>query len=265
MQNFLLFGTLVNVLTVLVGSSVGLGVRCLTHGRGLGERSKRVYDAVFVALGLAVLLIGIGGAIEGAVNGRIISALPEESVTAGLSTEKTLAIILSMVVGTVIGEVIDLDRQMNRLGDKLQTSLKGRGGQISQAFVSSSLLFCVGSMTIVGAMQSGISGDQTLLITKSVMDLISSMVFAVTMGVGVVFSVIFVLVYQGAITLLAWWLGPFLSGNVITCMSTVGSLVIIALGLNLMGVSKFKIMNFVPAIFLPIAFVPLVDFIASLI
>ncbi|MBE6584845.1 MAG: DUF554 domain-containing protein [Ruminococcaceae bacterium] len=260
-----MFGTLVNVLTVLIGSSVGLGIRCLTHGKSLGERSKRIFDAVFAALGLAVLLIGVGGAIKGSVNSQIITALPEGTSVSAISTEKTLAIILSMVVGVIIGELIDLDKQMNRLGEQIQKSLKGRGGEVANAFVSASLLFCVGSMTIVGAMQSGISGDHTLLITKSIMDLISSMVFALTMGVGVVFSVVFVFVYQGGITLLAWWLGPFLSGDVITCIGSVGSLVIIALGLNLMGLSKFKIMNFVPAIFLPIGFVPLVDWISTLI
>ena len=176
-----------------------------------------------------------------------------------ISGQRTLAIILSMVVGVIIGELIDIDKQLNKLGDKIQALTKGKGGNISEGFVSASLLFCVGSMTIVGAMESGISGDHTLLVTKSVMDLISAIIFSLTMGVGVMFSAVFVLVYQGAITLLASELGHFLSNDVITCMGSVGSLLIIALGLNLVCKTKIKIMNLSPAMFLPIAFVPLLD------
>ena len=143
--------------------------------------------------------------------------------------------------------------------------MKGKGGNVAEGFVSASLLFCVGSMTVVGSMNSGISGDHTLLITKSVMDLISSMIFASTMGVGVLFSALFVLVYQGSITLIAAGVGQFLSGDVVTCMTTVGSLLIIALGLNLLGVTKLKIMNYLPAMLLPIGLIPLWDFVAGLV
>lgn len=260
MGGFVLFGTVFNVITVLIGTAIGVGVRCLTHGKALGGRSKRIFDAIFVGLGLGVLLVGIGGAIKGAVNGQILSAFKEGTVSfESISGERTLAIILSMVFGVIIGELFDLDKQMNKLGDKIQNAMKGRGGNVAQAFVSASLLFCVGSMTIVGAMESGISGDHTLLVTKSIMDLISAVIFTVTMGVGVGFSAVFVLVYQGAITLLAMWLGPFLSNDVITCMGSVGSLLIIALGLNLMGATKIKIMNFVPAMFMPIWIIPILD------
>ncbi len=266
MQDFILFGTLLNVLTVIVGSLVGLGVRRLGLAKKLGGRGKRYSDAVFTALGLCVILIGIGGAIGGSVNSRIISAFPEGSVEfSEIFTERTLVIILSMVVGVIVGEFIDLDRRLNSLGGKLEALMKGRGGNVSQGFVSASLLFCVGSMTVVGSMNSGISGDHTLLVTKSVMDLISSMIFASTMGIGVLFSAAFVLVYQGAITLLAYAIGPFLSGDVITCMTSVGSLLIIALGLNILGVTKLKIMNYLPAMFLPIGLIPLWDLAASLI
>ena len=264
MENFVLFGTLFNVLTVIVGSSLGLLARRLgLAGKG-GERAERISDAVFTGLGLCVLLIGIGGAIEGSVNSRIISALSSEGVEiSGLPTERTLVIIISVVIGALIGTLLDLDRRVNSLGDKLETAMKGKGGRISEGFVSASLLFCVGSMTVVGSMNSGISGDHTLLVTKSIMDLISSMIFASTMGIGVLFSAAFVLVYQGTITLLAWWVGPFLSADVITCMSTVGSLLIIALGLNRRSSTTIKIMNYLPAMFLPIGLIPLWDFIAS--
>ncbi len=266
MQDHILFGTILNVVTVIVGSLVGLGVRRLGLAKKLGGKSKRFSDAVFSGLGLCVILIGIGGAVGGSVNSQIISAFPQGSVEfSEIYTERTLIIILSMVIGVVLGELVDIDRRLTSLGNKLETAMKGKGGNISQGFVSASLLFCVGSMTVVGSMNSGISGDHTLLITKSVMDLISSVIFASTMGVGVLFSALFVLVYQGAITLLSACIGPFLSGDVITCMTAVGSLLIIALGLNILGVTKLKIMNFLPAMFLPIGLIPLWDFAASLI
>ncbi len=262
MQDFILFGTLLNVLTVTVGSLIGLGVRRLGLAKRLGGKGKRFSDAVFSALGLSVILVGIGGAITGSVNGQIISAFPEGSVEfSDIYTERTLIIILSMVIGVLLGELIDIDRRISSLGGKLELLMKGKGGNVAEGFVSASLLFCVGSMTVVGSMNSGISGDHTLLITKSVMDLISSMIFASTMGVGVLFSALFVLVYQGSITLLSAGLGQFLSGDVITCMTAVGSLLIIALGFNILGVTKLKIMNYLPAMLLPIGLIPLWDLI----
>lgn len=266
MQDFILFGTFFNVLTVFIGSSIGLGARKLGLSKWLGDKGERFSDAVFKGLGLCVILIGLGGAIQGAVNSQIISAFPQGSVElTDIFTERTLVIIISMVLGALVGELIDIDRRVTSLGDKIQSLMKGKGGNISQGFVSASLLFCVGSMTIVGSLNSGISGDHSLLITKSIMDLISSIIFASTMGVGVMFSTAFVLVYQGTITLLAAWLGPFLSGDVITCMTAVGSLLIIALGFNILGATKIKIMNYIPAMFLPIGLIPLVDLVAPLI
>ncbi len=266
MQDFVLFGTLLNVVTVVIGSLAGLGVRKLGHGKGFGGKGKRFSDAVFSALALCVILIGIGGAIAGSVNSQIISAFPQGSVEfSDISTERTLIIIISMVIGVLFGELVDIDKRINSLGTRLEDMMRGKGGNVAEGFVSSSLLFCVGSMTVVGCMNSGISGDHSLLVTKSVMDLISSMIFASTMGVGVLFSAAFVLIYQGAITLIAAAAGPFLSGDVITCMTSVGSLLIIALGLNLLGVTKIKIMNYLPAMFLPIGLIPIWDLIAGLI
>ena len=262
MEDFVLFGTLLNVLTVIIGSLLGLGIRKLGLAGKLGDKGKRFSDAVFTALGLCVILIGIGGAITGAVNSQINSAIADLGTgELALPTERTLVIIISMVLGVLLGELIDIDKRVNALGRKLEESMRGKGGNIAEGFVSASLLFCVGSMTVVGSMNSGISGDHTLLITKSIMDLISSMIFASTMGVGVLFSAIFVLVYQGAITLIASGVGPFLSVDVITCITSVGSLLIIALGLNMIGVTKIKIMNYLPALFLPIGLIPLWDLI----
>lgn len=266
MEDFVLFGTLVNVLLVVIGSLIGLLVRRLARVKRVADASgeakvsfgKRASDAIFAGLGLCVLLIGIGGAIKGAVNSQISDALSGSGVIlADISGEKTIVIIISMVLGVIVGELIDIDRHLNRLGDRLQSLTKGRGGNVAEGFVSASLLFCVGSMSIVGALNSGISGDHSIQITKGVMDLISSIVLASALGVGVLYSSVFVLVYQGLISLLAAYVEPFLSTDVITCMTAVGSLIIIALGLNLLGVTKLKIMNYLPAMLFPILLIPI--------
>lgn len=269
MEDFVLFGTLVNVALVVLGSLIGLLVRRIARGRRkevcedadegtTATFGKRVSDAIFAGIGLCVLLIGIGGAIKGAVNSQISGALSGSGITlADISGEKTIVIIISMVLGVIVGEMIDIDRHLNSLGDKLQSLTKGKGGNVAEGFVSASLLFCVGSMSIVGALNSGISGDHSIQITKGVMDLISSIVLSSTLGVGVLFSSVFVLVYQGLLSLLAAYVEPLLSTDVITCMTAVGSLIIIALGLNLLRVTKLKIMNYLPAMLFPILLIPM--------
>ena len=230
-----LTGTLVNVGTVLLGSVVGLCV-----GKGLPDR---IGKALMAALGFCTLYVGVTGC---------------------LGEHNTLVIILSLVIGTAIGEGCDLDRLVNRLGQFFERKLGHRGNaSIAQGFVTASLVFCVGAMTIVGSLNSGLTGDHTMLYTKACLDLISSMVFASTLGVGVVLSAGFVLVLQGGIALLAHLVAPLLSAAVIADMTAVGSLLIIGLALNLLGIAKLKIMNFVPAIFLPVLLCPLYDLVAG--
>lgn len=266
MNDFVLFGTIFNVLAVIVGSLAGLLVRRLSSkGKG-GELGEGISDTVFKGLGLCVILIGIGGAIEGTVNSRIISALSLGGVEISeLPTERTLVIIISMALGALIGRLFDFDRKVNLLGERLEKMTRGMGGSVSQGFVSASLLFCVGSMAVVGSMNSGIAHNHSVLITKSIIDMISAAIFASTMGIGVMFSAVLVLIYQGSITLISALAGPFLSSDVITCMSTTGSLLIIGLGLNMIGATKIKVMNYVPAIILPAGIIPLWDLVASLI
>lgn len=261
MNDFALLGTLINVLLVLLGSGAGVIVKRVTKGKGTGERSKRFSDAAMSAIGLCTLLIGITGAIKGAVNGQISSAVPAVS---GLASENTLVIIISMVIGVIIGELIDIDKWVNKLGDKLQKPFKDKENNIAEGFVTASLIVCVGAMSIVGSLESGLNGNHSIQITKGVLDVFSTFILASTMGVGVMFSAVFVLVYQGSISLLANWVAPFLTNDVITCMTAVGSLLIIALGLNILGIKKLKIMNYVPAMFLPIALIPLYDAVYAL-
>lgn len=232
-----LLGTLVNTCTVIAGALIGMLLK-----KGI---PKRISDTVFYALALVTIYIGISGSLAG---------------------KNTLIAVIVMVLGALIGEALDIDKRVNNIGKKLENKFD-KGNQSStfaQGFTSASLLFCVGAMTIVGCLQAGIKGDNTILFTKSAMDFVSSMIFASTMGVGVLFSAIFVLVYQGLITLLAGVISPLLTDAVIAEMSCVGFIIIIGLGLNMLNVTKLKIMNFVPAIFLPILFCPLYDWLASI-
>lgn len=220
-----MLGTLVNTAAVIIGSLLGLLLK-----KGIPEKLS---DIITKGLGLCVLYIGISGCLKGT---------------------NPLITILSMVVGAVIGQLLDLDRHLNGLGDKLGNRFKKGTGSIniSQGFVTASLLFCVGSMTIVGSLQSGLTGNHEMLFTKSMLDFISAIILTSSLGIGVLLSAAFVLVFQGSITLLASWVQPFLSDYAIAEMTCVGSLLIIALGLNMLGIAKIKAMNLLPAIFVPL-------------
>ncbi len=235
---FGLVGTFVNVATVLAGGTIGLAFK-----KGIPQRMS---DSVFKALGLITMFIGISGCLCG---------------------ENTLISVIAMILGTVIGEGIDLDKRINNVGKFIEKKVsKGdEKSTVAQGFVSSSLLFCVGAMTIVGSLQAGLNGDCSVLFTKSAMDFCSSIIFASTLGIGVLFSAGFVLAYQGLITLLATWIAPVLTTAVVNEINCVGYVIIIGLALNILGITKLKVMNMVPAIFLPIGLVPLYDFIAGLI
>ena len=265
MERFALWGTIVNALGVMLGTLVGMALprlRRLFKRRGatnVDAPKETISDTVFQGLGLCVLLVGVGGMLHGMVNDRISSALP----SLALSGESTLVIILSIVFGSMIGHLLDLDRQMNRLGAFVERTTKGKLGNVAQGFVSASLLFCVGSMAIVGSLNSGLRHDHSMLYTKALLDTVSSIVFASTMGIGVGLSAIFILIYQGSIALLAQWIAPLLSETVIMTMSITGSLLIVALALNVLGICKIKVMNYVPAVFLPIVLVPLWNIVSS--
>lgn len=229
--SFSLWGSIVNALLVIFGAGVGLFVRRILGKASSGGALERVSDALMKGMGLCVMVIGIMGAIE---------------------TNNIMIVILSVMFGAVIGELLKLQGGVERLGVKLEELSKGRFGEITQGFVAASLLFCVGSMAIVGALNSGLLGDHTMLYTKSIIDMISAFALATSLGFGVIFSSVFVFVYQGSITLLAVWIAPVLNTATITEMTAVGSLLIIAISLNMLGLTKIKVMNYVPAIFIPI-------------
>lgn len=224
----MLTGTLVNTATVILGSLTGLFL-----GNLLPERLR---DTVMKGLGLCTMFIGITGMLGGG---------------------NALITILSVAVGAVLGELMDLDGRLNRFAEALERRFqRGGGGRVSLAegFVTASLVFCVGAMTIVGALNDGLTGDHTMLFTKATLDFVSSMVFASSLGAGVLLAAAAVFVIQGGIACLAGVAAPLLQYDaaVIPEMTVVGSVLILGLGLNLLGVTKLKVMNYVPAIFLPI-------------
>ncbi len=221
-------GVLVNVLTVLIGSTVGLLLK--------KQIPEKLTTAVMTAIGLCTVAIGVTGIIKG---------------------QNQLVMIISLVLGTVVGTLVDIDGKLTKIGDKLQKkSKKGENEKstFSQGFVTASLLFCVGAMTIVGSMNAGISGDNQMLYTKSVLDLISSTMLGASLGIGVLCSSVFVLVFQGGLVALSMVLGSFLNDFAVAELICAGSVMITALGLNLIGITKIKVANLLPGL----VFVPFV-------
>ncbi len=239
-------GTLINFFGVIIAGALGALVK-----KGI---PKRITDTVIYAVGVCVIFIGIDGALE---------AAPVISYTAYNGLAKTLIMIISMAVGALIGELIDFDRLITRLGDTLEARFASgaedsQKGNFAKGFVSCSILFCVGAMAVNGGIEDGM-GNPEILIAKTVIDCISCFLMASTLGIGCAFSAGVLFVYQGAFALLGMILST--SGIVppytITYMSVVGSLIIILIGTNMLGMTKIKTANLVPAIFMPIILAPL--------
>ena len=213
-----MFGTIVNAAAIIVGGLMGM----LLQG-GIKPRSK---ETILHGLALAVMLIGIKMA---------------------LTTENALIVIGSLVLGGLIGEWLDIEGWLYGLAQKAEKRF-GRGeGRAGQAFVSTSLIYCVGAMAITGSLQSGLTGEHSILYAKAMLDGVSAVVFASTMGVGVVFSGFSVLLYQGTITLLAGVIAPLLTPAAITEMSATGGLLIVAIGINILELKQIRIGNLLPS------------------
>ena len=241
-------GTIVNFFAVLICGIVGSLVKS-----GI---PKRVESAIMSAMAICVIYIGIDGILEAA------PAVDEKAfLSAGLV--KVLVMIVSMALGTLLGELIDIDKHFTTLGDFLGRKLT-KGGESSTNFakglVSCSLLFCVGAMAVNGAIDD-VMGKPDILISKSVMDAISCFIMASSYGIGCAFSAFFILAYQGIISLLGLGLSAILPAATVTYMSITGSLVIIFIGTNMLGVTQVKTANMIPTIFMPIAVYPLISLI----
>ena len=233
-----LLGTIVNVLTIIAGALIG---RLLSRQFEKHPRLKEIPNAAMKAISVVVIVIGIDGALE---------------------SEKPLVLLISMVVGTTIGTIINLDGLLEKFGKAVEKKFvknkkQGNTGEgeksFSKAFISTTLTCCVGALAITGALQSGLSGgaEHGLLYTKSVLDFTTALVFSSSFGLGAMAAAIPVFLYQGIIELCASSLSGFLSASMVE-ISAVGSLVVCALGLNMVGATKIKIANMLPAVFLPI-------------
>ena len=218
-----MLGTIVNAAAVVMGSLIGLLVK-----KGIPEKIR---SAVMIGIGLCTLYIGVSGMLSG---------------------ENIIVAVLSILIGTIIGTLLDIDRGINLHGNAVEEKFnkKGSCASLAQGFVTGSLLFCIGAMSVTGSLNSGLTGDHSIIYTKSVLDFMSSLMLTTSLGIGVAFSAIFILVFQGGIVLLAGVLAPVLSTSAINEMTCAGSLIIVALGLNLIGITKIKIANFLPAIVL---------------
>ncbi|MCB7320414.1 DUF554 domain-containing protein [Lacrimispora sp. 210928-DFI.3.58] len=229
-------GTIVNMAAILIGSAAGLLLK--------GGLPKRFQDTITGGVGLCTIFIGATGALSGLLSVK----------GAGFETRDTMLMIGCMVVGAAIGEWMNIEDKLERTGEWCKSKIPAghASSTFVDAFVTSSLMYCVGAMAIVGALEDGLSHNYTTLFAKSIMDGVLSVVFAAAMGIGVAFSMIPVGIYQGGITLLAGVVKPYLTELMIGRMSCIGSILIFALGLNLTTGSRIKIGNMLPAVFLPI-------------
>ncbi|MBE6649958.1 MAG: DUF554 domain-containing protein [Ruminococcaceae bacterium] len=218
-----MLGVIVNVITVIIGSLIGLLFK-----KGIPER---VSTAVMTGLGACTLYIGISGSLVG---------------------ENVLILIASVVLGVIIGTLLNIDGAINRLAKWVESKFKKQGAKVSiaEGIITATLLFCVGSMTVTGSIQAGLSGDNSVLITKAMLDLVSSMMLASSLGIGVLLSSVAVFVIQGGLVLLAGVIAPFMNTGAVNEMTCAGSILIVMIGTNLMGITKIKVADFLPAIIL---------------
>lgn len=235
-----MIAVLVNTATVLLGSAIGLLFR--------NRIKDRFTQAILSALALVTILIGLDSALD---------------------TANILCVILCMAVGTLIGEWLKIDDRIEGAGEFLKSRLlrgENTENRFAEGFVTACIVFCVGSMTIVGSLESGVHGDHSIIYAKSALDFVSSMMFAAAMGWGVPFAALFVLVFQGSLTLLSGTVSPFLSPAVVTEMSAIGGIILVGMGINMLSLSprRIKVANMLPAIFLPIAYISFAEWIESL-
>ncbi len=214
-----MLGTIVNVITVVAGGSIGLLLN-----KKLPDRFVKIF---FQVVGLFTLFLGFSMALE---------------------TTHVLHMIMALITGAVIGEALKLEQRMETLGDKLKSRLKLGNEKFTEGLLTAFLLYCMGSLTILGAIEEGMGGSPKLLLIKSLMDGVSSVALASGLGIGVVFSAIPLLIYQGGITLLAMGFGEFLPEVYITELSAIGGILLIGLGISILEIKKIKVMNMLPAL-----------------
>ncbi len=217
--------TIVNVITVLIGSTIGLLIG--------SKLPQRIVKTVFQAIGLFTLVIGIAMALKG---------------------QEMLVIVFSLIFGSIIGELLKIDVYIERSSAKIKHKLKLGNPHFSEGLITSFLLFCMGAMTILGSIDEGLGNGSQVLLTKAMMDGFASLALASAMGIGVAFSVVPLLIYQGGITLLAYWFGDFMAERIITELTAVGGVLLIGLGINILEIKQIKVTNMLPSLLLVILF-----------
>jgi len=227
-----MLGTGVNVIAIVAGGLIGT-----VFGKIIPEKMR---STILQGLGLAIMLIGLQMAIK---------------------TGNMLVVIASLVLGAITGELIDIEEKLNRLGKHLETRLsRQRHGRFTKAFVTASLVYCVGAMANVGALQDGLNGDHSILFAKSALDGITAVIFSASMGIGVIFAALPVLIYQGSISLFAGALQGILSDPVVLEMGAVGGLLILGIGINMLKIKEIKVANLLPGIFIVIPVVIMFEY-----
>ena len=228
----------VNAIAVVIGGSVGLLFK--------KRIQERYSQTVMAAMALVVAVMGVMNAIK---------------------TTDVLGMIICLAIGSLIGEALKLDDGLNKVGEYLKSKVD-RGGQNSrftEGYVTASLVYCVGSMVVMGSLEAGINHNYSIIFSKSLIDGITSVGFAAAMGVGVLFSALTIFVVQGGITLLAQFIAPLLSAEVVAQMSAIGGCLLIAMAINMLELGKrIRLVNMLPAIFLPIGYIPLVKWLSTL-
>ena len=240
-------GALINAGAVIAGSTVGILLK-----NGLSDRFNQT---VMQGLGLCTMFIGIGGALSGML-----------TVTDGsIGTQHTMLLILCLALGALIGEALNIEQKLTDFGTFCQKKFAGQGdSSFVEGFVTTSLVICVGAMAIVGSLEDGLNGDPSTLVAKAVIDGIACIIFAASLGKGVFLSALPLLVYEGSITVLARFIRPWLTDALIGQMSCIGSVLIFAVGYNMIVDKKLRVGNLLPAIFLPVLFFFLARFFPAL-
>lgn len=230
-------GTIVNAGAIIAGGVAGTLLKS-----GIPEKYKKI---VMQGIGLSVLFIGVSGTI------KEMTTIVDGNK---LDRQFIMEMIFSLVIGGLIGEFFKIETRLENIGVWFQSKIPSKGGSFSDGFVTASLVYCVGAMAIMGALEDGLMGNTTTLFAKSILDGVSAVIFAATLGIGVAFSAIPVFIYQGSITLLAGVVKPLLTPVVISQMSLVGGILIFAIGINLLEIKKINVGNLLPAVFIPVIY-----------
>ena len=227
-------GVIINVIAIVIGTMIGLFLK-----RGMSEKMS---SHIMQGLALITFIIGLKGA---------------------LVDQDMILLIVSISLGGYLGEMMQLEENIRKFAEWVQDKLSKEGAQnqLAEGFVSAVLIFCVGAMAVMGSLEAGLRNNHGILITKALIDGFASIILTTTKGAGVMLSALAILLYEGGMMILAQFVAPYLSESIVYAMSAVGSLLLVALGLNLLELTKIKVMNFLPAMFLPIVLIPLLSLI----